>query len=133
MHADTRPIAAINVTPLVDVMLVLLVIFMLATPSLTQRLVLTLPTRLPPERMPPPPPEPPLQLRIAADGRIALDGQPLPDAVFAAEIAHRAAGGKALAVEIDADQAVAYAHVVEVLGTLREQGIARVGFVDRGR
>ena len=129
MSQNAAPIAQINVTPLVDVLLVLLIIFMITAPTLTDRLVLTLPQ--PVKHQPPPPPEP-LRLRIAGDGALALDGQRISANVLAAEIAFLAEREQPPGIEIDADDAVAYAHIVDVLGTLKNEGLTRVSFKTHG-
>ena len=63
--------AGINITPLVDVMLVLLVIFMVTMPIRSESIDLTLPGITPPRAIPPPEP---VQLQVQADGSALLDG-----------------------------------------------------------
>ncbi|KQZ59316.1 hypothetical protein ASD53_07060 [Lysobacter sp. Root559] len=69
---DARAVAEINITPLVDVMLVLLVIFMVAAPVMTGTLNLNLPVATPPTAEAPPPR---VQLSVQVDGSYVLDGQ----------------------------------------------------------
>ena len=69
---DARAVAEINITPLVDVMLVLLVIFMVSAPVMTGTLKLTLPGVTKPQDQVPPPR---VQLSVQADGSYVLDGQ----------------------------------------------------------
>lgn len=127
MSNHASPIAQINVTPLVDVMLVLLIIFMITAPTLTQRLLLSLPQ---PVEDAPPPPAAPMRLGIAADGSLWFEGQAISSERFAAEAAFLGARAKPPGIEIAAADSVAYQHVVDVLGTLRSSGIERVGFAD---
>jgi biopolymer transport protein ExbD len=127
MSTQSAPIAAINVTPLVDVLLVLLIIFMITVPKLSDRVLLSLPQ----PRENPPPPTVPLRLQIAVDGAVALDGQPLSMPLFRAEIAHLASRREMPLIEVDADDQVAYEHVVSVLADLKNVGISRVGFRER--
>lgn len=128
MSNPAPPIAAINVTPLVDVMLVLLIIFMITAPAVTHRLLVNLPQR----QKDPPPPVEPLRLRIAADGALFLDGAAIRPEVLAAEAAFQSARDAKRGIEIDADDRVAYARVADVLGTLRNAGLRRVGFAAHG-
>ena len=102
MSQNAAPIAQINVTPLVDVLLVLLIIFMITAPTLTQRLLLSLP-----QPMENPPPPPTAMKRRGARCRNSSGG-------------------------FDADDAVAYAHIVDVLGTLKNEGLTRVSFKTHG-
>ena len=125
----TQPIAAINVTPLVDVMLVLLIIFMITAPMLTQRLLLNLPQR----DDDPPPPARTLSLQIGADGRVVLDGSLLTPARFDAEFAHLAGLREPPALEIDVDPHTRYFHLIDVLSSLKHNGLSRISFADSKR
>ncbi len=124
MSSHAAPIANINVTPLVDVMLVLLIIFMITAPVATHRLLVNLPQL----HKDPLPPSEPLHLRIAADGALFLDGTMIRPEVLAAEAAFQSARDTKRVIEIDAADNVAYAHVADVLGTLKNAGLQRVGF-----
>ncbi|MBF6023266.1 ExbD/TolR family protein [Lysobacter niastensis] len=78
-----RDVAEINITPLVDVLLVLLVIFMVTAPAMTGRMDLRLPQAAPPDQREPPPR---VELRVQAHGGYLLDGRAiaadeLPDAL----------------------------------------------------
>ncbi|UNK48262.1 biopolymer transporter ExbD [Lysobacter sp. S4-A87] len=70
-QGEHRAVAQINITPLVDVLLVLLVIFMVAAPALTGRLDMRLPQQTTINRGKPPPP---VELRVGSDGGYRLDG-----------------------------------------------------------
>ena len=78
-RANDVAVSQINVTPLVDVMLVLLIIFMITAPMLTHRMNLDLPqrSRVPPSNVKPPAP---LHLVVQADGSLVLDGVSLSEA-----------------------------------------------------
>ena len=71
-HGEHRAVAQINITPLVDVLLVLLVIFMVATPALTGQLDLRLPQSAPPTHRTELPPR--VELLVGNDGAFRLDG-----------------------------------------------------------
>ena len=77
---------AMNITPLVDVVLVLLIIFMVVTPLLTKQLWLNVPPKVEEEAPPPPPPPgavPPLVLTIELDGVTKVNGEPIARAELA--------------------------------------------------
>ncbi len=122
--------ARINITPLVDVLLVLLVIFMMTAPVLSRPITLTLPQASPPDAERPLPPEPVL-LRIDAAGGLAWNGQAtsleaLP-ALFAEQVQH--AGEQRPLLQIDADGDSDYQAVAGVLAVARGAGLQDIGFV----
>jgi biopolymer transport protein ExbD len=123
-HEQATAISEINVTPLIDVMLCLLIIFMIAMPTLSQSVPLDLPQR--PEKSQPINPEPPMQVRIFADGRLFLDQQPISAEVLAAELAYQAKRDPERVVAIDAHQDTQYDKVVAVLADVRNQGMTRI-------
>ena len=122
-----RAMSEINITPFVDVMLVLLIIFMVAAPLLTVGVPIELPktaaTALPM------PPEEPLTVTMTADGLIMIQ-----ETEYAAEeliprlsaIAAERADDK---VFLRADGAIAYARVAEVMGALNAGGFTNIGLV----
>ena len=126
---DQDPVLAdINVTPLVDVMLVLLIIFMIAAPMLHQGVEVALPkaeARNLPLRT-----EDPLVVSIDRNGRVYLR----EDAVETEDLVDRlkaelAAKGDDQTVFIKGDRDVPYGRVIEVLDTLQQGGIVNVGMV----
>lgn len=122
-HEDS--IARINITPLVDVMLVLLVIFMIAAPTLTG----TLPMRLPasdPSAKPSPPAR--HELSIDAGGGFALDGRALTTGALRAELAAIAARSPQSIVEIAASRDADYQAFATALSAARGSGIENVTF-----
>lgn len=124
-QSDTRAatVAEINITPLVDVMLVLLIIFMVATPMLTRPLLLDLPGRPP---KPPPPPEHVIDIQIAADGALAWGGQALSAAGLARALQLEAARGEPPLLQIEVDPEAEYAHVAALFGQARAAGLERI-------
>jgi biopolymer transport protein ExbD/biopolymer transport protein TolR len=115
----------INVTPLVDVMLVLLVIFMAVTPLLRSELPLDLPraaTGREPERD-----ARRATITVAADGALRLDGAPIaaPELPAALVAALGTSGDRAILLE--ADRAAAYGAVVAVVDAARAAGVERIG------
>jgi biopolymer transport protein TolR len=117
----------INVTPLVDVCLVLLIIFMVVTPLLTPDPGV----RLPETRAPQPLPEDAGQLAVSirADGGVRLGGGHIADARLAAELGaiHRRCPDREVVVK--ADRSLPYHRVREVMRMLNEAGFTRVGLV----
>ena len=127
-----RPLHDINVTPLVDVMLVLLVIFMVTAPLLASRLKLDLP-EAEAGAATGPGPGAVLAVAISADGTLRLG-----EAVLAADTAREqleAAARAAVArspdaeLELRADQAVPYGRVAELIGWVQAAGLLRIGLV----
>lgn len=121
------PMSEINVTPFVDVMLVLLIIFMVAAPLLTVGVPLELPeTRanaLPQED------EPPLTINMAADGTIYLQKTPVAyDELFARLPAIREQRNDDK-VYLRADAGLDYGRVAEVMGTLSAAGFRSISLV----
>jgi biopolymer transport protein ExbD len=114
--------AEINVTPLIDVLLVLLIVFMLAIPVVGQRVPLTLPQPAPPSPMEPER----LALAISADGAVSIGGRVLDAAVWQAQIVYDAARVPQPALVVEAHPDAAYAAVVNVLAAGHRAGYAAV-------
>ena len=123
----TRPMAEINVTPFVDVMLVLLIIFMVAAPLMTVGVPVKLPETaagaLPGEQ------EEPLSLTIAADGTIMIQTTEVPRDQLIPRLTAIAAERDSARVFLRADGAVPYALVMQVMGALNRGGFADIGLV----
>jgi len=116
--------AQMNVTPLVDVMLVLLVIFMLAVPLTTQRLPLV---NAPPcsENCPLPPE--PIRLAIKRTGELYWNGNAIDRASLAANLAALAQRVPETALEIHVETGTHYAQVTDVLSAARNSGVRQIG------
>jgi biopolymer transport protein TolR len=117
----------INVTPLVDVMLVLVIILLVTAPLLTQSVHVTLPKT---SETTPNIDAQPLQLGINVQGDITLNKQPVEslatlETILTAEFAKN----KEVAVHLYADQGVVYKKVAEVMATVQQAGIAKIAFV----
>ena len=125
--ASHRSVAEINITPLVDVMLVLLVIFMVAAPVLTHRIPLDLPQRAPMATQAPEV----VALRIDAAGGLGWNGQPTSMAALPAQLAAiaPAATARPPLLEVDPSADADYAAVAQVLALARNAGVERIGFV----
>lgn len=117
--------AQINITPLVDVMLVLLVIFMISAPTLTKTMSVRLPAHGP-ERTTAPPPR--LQLAIDASGGYSLEGRLLTRDALAAELASLARRSPAAVVEIATSREADYQAFATALATARASGVEHIAF-----
>jgi biopolymer transport protein TolR len=125
---DDDPVMAdINVTPLVDVMLVLLIIFMIAAPMLHQGIEVALPRAQAaplPMRM-----EDPLVLSIDRDGKIFLRDTPVEAEDLIEQVKAQTEARGDDSVFLKGDREVAYGRIVEVLDILHRGGIVHVGMV----
>jgi biopolymer transport protein ExbD len=121
-------VAQINITPLVDVLLVLLVIFMIAAPVLTQRIPLTLPGTAPPSTQAT---SATIDLRIDAAGQLTWNGSDAPMAalqpMLEAELQRDPANPPTL--RIDANGDADYGVVAKVLAAARNADLTRIAFV----
>ncbi len=126
---DEDAIQGINVTPLVDIMLVLIIIFMVASQvGKVLDLELQLPKAASAESAPPPT----LTIEVGQKGELALDGKAIaPDALEAAVRAAAAANPDAQAM-VAADEGVPYASVVAAVDAVRLGGIRQLGLAVRG-
>lgn len=123
---EGAPLAEINITPLVDVMLVLLVIFMVTAPLLLpQSLGIELPRTA---ALPAKPAEARSRLLIDREGQLQLDGSPVAASELAARLADKARD-PAHTLAIEADENVRYGRVAEVLALARAAGQSRIAFV----
>jgi biopolymer transport protein ExbD len=116
----------INMTPLVDVMLVLLVIFILAAPVLHHATRVDLPQA----SSQPQTPEPSrLRLSIQADGHYLLDEQPISDAALQQRLQAAAHQTPPAALHIHGDKAVRYERVAQAMASAQLAGLRQIGFV----
>ena len=120
------PMSDINMTPLIDVMLVLLVIFMITAPLMSSSLKLDLPKAEGAQ-----PNDAPQFISVALDpqGRLYLGEDALETAAFAARIVDVARQNPRTEVQLRADQGVPYGRVAEVIGLVQKAGLTRIGFV----
>ena len=123
----SRPVAEINVTPFVDVMLVLLIVFMVAAPLLTVGVDVDLPKTaagaLPSES------EEPLTVTLTAEGAIVIQTTETLETEFLTRlrgIAQERADDK---VFLRADGAIPYARVMQVMGAMNAAGFGNIGLV----
>jgi biopolymer transport protein ExbD/biopolymer transport protein TolR len=121
-----QPMSDINMTPLIDVMLVLLVIFMITAPLMTSSLKLDLPRTDAAQAS-----DTPLFVSVALDrdGRTFWGDEAVDAATFAERIAAAAKRNPQTEVQLRADRAVPYGRVAELIGVVQKAGLTRIGFV----
>ena len=123
----SRPMAEINVTPFVDVMLVLLIIFMVAAPLMTVGVPVQLPktaaNSLPGEQ------EEPLSITVTAEGAVMIQTTEVPREELVNRLRAIAAERDSTRVFLRADGAVPYSDVVQVMGALNRGGFDNIGLV----
>ena len=121
-----QPMSDINMTPLVDVMLVLVVIFILTAPLMASAIRLDLPraegatSASPPQFV---------TLVVDATGQAFLDDQPLSQTALGERLRRIGAERPETEIQLRADAAVPYGRVVEVMGAAHAAGLQRIGFV----
>ena len=123
---DLDQMAEINVTPLVDVMLVLLIIFIITAPMLVQGLKVNLPKQDAPALTSKS--EEPLILTLTSDQIILLGDEPVHLKLLADQLGARLAGSPR-PVYLKADESLPYGFVVRVLAVLDQVGVEQVGMV----
>ena len=121
-----EPMSDINVTPLVDVMLVLLVIFIITAPLLASSIRLDLPKTEAAK-----PGDPPKFVTVAVDkgGQAFFEDKPVSQPELATALQNAAKANPDTEVQLRADQGVPYGRVVEVMGAAQAAGLNRIGFV----
>ena len=116
----------INVTPFIDVMLVLLIVFMVAAPLATVDIPVDLPTTTAEAR---PRPDKPLFLTLRPDLTLAIGDAPIARDGLRGALDRESAGDREQRVFLRADKAVSYGEVMSVMNALRGAGYLRVGLV----
>ena len=119
-----RVAPVMNVTPLVDVVLVLLIIFMVVTPMLTKQFSLFVPPK-PEESVPPPPPDavPPIVLKLDRSGAAHVNGETVALDELSARLVRMLNARADKVVFFDADSEVPYGSAMDLLDRLRAGGV----------
>ena len=119
-------ISDINVTPMVDVMLVLLVVFMVAAPLMTMGVPIDLPQTqaqaMPLERKP-------ITVTVTPDGAISIDSEPLTLDTLVPAVAALVVEGTEERLYVRGDAAAAYGAIMEVMGVLSAAGYGQIGLI----
>ena len=136
-HASLgQTMSEINMVPLIDVVLVLLVLFILAAPMAAQSVQVNLPKVASVVLLQPPKT---IDITLTAMGeRLAPDGQPLSDTELVAWLkgesqieSHEQSQDTSLAVRIWSDQDVRYAHLAKLIAVVRQAGVSKVSLMTR--
>lgn len=124
--AAAPPMSDINMTPLIDVMLVLLVIFIITAPLMLSAVKVDLPVAEGGQAQSAPKF---VSISMDKDGRVYLDDQPITRDALALALQGTAQRNPQTEVQLRADQQVPYGRVVEVMGLAQKAGLSRIGFV----
>jgi len=124
--AGSRPMAEINMIPLIDVMLVLLVIFIITAPLLTHAVKIDLPKAASEPNLTKPEN---VQLAIDGEGHLHWNGEPVDRTGLRERLAAAAKIAPQPEIHLHADQATQYRAIAEVLADTAKAGLTRIGFV----
>jgi biopolymer transport protein ExbD len=130
---DPPEVSDINVTPFIDVMLVLLIIFMVAAPLSTVDVAVDLPVS---NAQPQPRPDKPVFLTVKQDLTLALGNEDVPRSALQATLDQQTSNDREQRIFLRADGVVAYRELMNVMNLLRQAGylkIALVGLEDTGQ
>ncbi|MCU0931294.1 MAG: biopolymer transporter ExbD [Serpentinimonas sp.] len=119
-------LSEINMIPLIDVMLVLLIVFMITVPVMQHSVNIQLPQA---SSTPAPKPEEAVRLGVEADGAYLWNGSPVTDEELTTRLQALAATNAETPLHLLADKAVPYERVALLLAAAQQAGLARVGFV----
>jgi biopolymer transport protein TolR len=115
----------INVTPLVDVVLVLLLVFMVTAPMMSRGIDVSLPVANQPQI----PPADRITVSIRADGRVFVADQPVNIVLLEDRLRGLTSGRPDSVIYLRADESLRYAEVIKVVDLIKRAGIDRIGFV----
>jgi biopolymer transport protein ExbD len=122
-----QPISDINVTPLVDVMLVLLIIFMITAPLMSHKVKVDLPQATLEEK--PVIELPPITIAVTADGKTYWNDEAVTRDMLDARLAVTAQRTPQPQIDIRADDVTRYEIIHDIVQNVRKAGIRKVGFV----
>ncbi|MGH8155109.1 MAG: ExbD/TolR family protein [Rhodanobacteraceae bacterium] len=125
------PKAEINITPLADVMLVLLIIFMITAPLSSHKIKIELPTANP-DTKPTPANVPPIDLAVEADGTMYWNDLQVSDALLSAKLRTAASNNPQPELQIRANKTTPYRIIWKVMQDAKSAGMVHVGFITTG-
>ena len=124
------PMADINVTPLVDVMLVLLIIFMITAPLMSHKIRIDLPQANPNVQQENPPE--PIDLAIKENGDLFWNDEPVTDAILQAQLRVAAQKSPQPELQIRADKPTQWQKIATVMAEAKAAGMVKLGFMTTG-
>ena len=124
------PMSEINVTPLVDVMLVLLIIFMITAPLMSHRIRIDLPQANPNVQETNPPE--PIDLAVRATGDLFWNDEPVTEAILQAQLRVAAQKNPQPELQIRADKTTEYQKIATVMADAKAAGMVKIGFITTG-
>ena len=124
------PMAEINVTPLVDVMLVLLIIFMITAPLMSHKIRIDLPQANPNVQQENPPE--PIDLAIKENGDLFWKDEPVTDAILQAQLRVAAQKSPQPELQIRADKPTQWQKIATVMAEAKAAGMVKLGFMTTG-
>lgn len=128
-HHDDEVLSEMNVTPLVDVMLVLLVVFIVTAPLLTNAIPLKLPRThavAPPDRLKP------VVVSVDRDGKYYIDRRQLSLEALGTEVSQAHQQDEQRGVQLRADQDVVYGRVARAMAVIQQAGVTRLAVITEG-
>lgn len=123
------PMSEINVTPLVDVMLVLLIIFMITAPLMSHKVKVDLPQTAPIPKNDTAPPVAPITVAVTEKGAIFFNDEPVTREQLESRLSVEAQKTPQPALNVRGDKTTAYRFVNDVVNVAQAQGMRKVGFV----
>jgi biopolymer transport protein ExbD len=125
-HGLYEPVSDINVTPLVDVMLVLLIVFMITAPLLATGMRVNLPQAKSSEPLDP---REPVIVTVAKDGRIYLGQDPTTIEQLAADVRARLGNDKDRTIQVRGDHEAVYGDMIAIMDRLAQVGLVKIALV----
>ena len=126
---DGAPMAEINVTPLVDVMLVLLIIFMITTPLMNHKVKVQLPEAVVQKKEDKKQQIPPVTISVTEAGELFLNDEPATRQTIESRLSVEAQKTPQPPVQIRGDKTTPYRLINDVVKIAQAQGMAKVGFI----
>jgi biopolymer transport protein ExbD/biopolymer transport protein TolR len=125
-----QPLAEINVTPMVDVMLVLLIVFMITAPMLAAGVKINLPQAKSAQPMKP---REPVTITVSKDGRIFVNADEVAKELLVDTVRAKLAGDEETAIRLRGDKEAAYGQIIGVLDLLASNGLTKIAIMSENR